>query len=159
MKYFNEWDELVNAANGKVKEILKNDVSPIAEDILKKHIQTDIYNVYTPKTNGWVSTVNGQRYRTTYTRRHVLEQSVTTIFQNDNTIIITSTATASSPVIRGHRFYNNMPGAFLKLLEVGNMGIWKNGFPRPAVKNTQTEIDTSVDISTAIQKGVEREIG
>lgn len=151
-RFFSDWESLVSAVDAKATQILQRDVAPVAEDILKKHIKSDIYDVYTPKQNGWV---NG----TTYQRRHTLEQSVTTIVQDKNTILVTSTATASPAVLSGWSFHNRYPGAFLKLLEVGNMGIWRGGFPRPAVTNTQNEIDTSQEIKSAIQNGIQREIG
>lgn len=149
---FSDWESLISAVDAKASKILKTDVAPIAEDILKEHIKSDIYDVYTPIENGWV---NG----TTYKRRHILEGAVTTIVQDKNTILITSTATASPAVVSGWSFHNRYPGAFLKLLEVGNMGIWNGGFPRPAVSNTQKEFDTSQKIKSAIQKGIQREIG
>lgn len=151
-RFFSDWESLVSAVDAKATQILQRDVAPVAEDILKKHIKSDIYDVYTPKQNGWV---NG----TTYQRRHALEQAVTTIVQDKHTILITSTATASPAVLSGWSFHNRYPGAFLKLLEVGNMGIWRGGFPRPAVTNTQNEIDTSQEIKSAIQNGIQREIG
>lgn len=150
--FFSDWESLVSAADAKATQILQRDVAPVAEDILKKHIKSDIYDVYTPKPNGWV---NG----TTYQRRHTLEQAVTTIAQDTHTILVTSTATASPAVLSGWSFHNRYPGAFLKLLEVGNMGIWRGGFPRPAVTNTQNEIDTSQEIKSAIKNGIQREIG
>lgn len=151
-RFFSDWESLVSAVDAKATQILQRDVAPVAEDILKKHIKSDIYDVYTPKQNGWV---NG----TTYQRRHALEQAVTTIVQDKHTILVTSTATASPAVLSGWSFHNRYPGAFLKLLEVGNMGIWRGGFPRPAVTNTQNEIDTSQEIKSAIQNGIQREIG
>ncbi len=151
-RFFSDWESLVSAVDAKATQILQRDVAPVAEDILKKHIKSDIYDVYTPKQNGWV---NG----TTYQRRHALEQAVTTIMQDRHTILITSTATASPAVLSGWSFHNRYPGSFLKLLEVGNMGIWRGGFPRPAVTNTQNEIDTSQKIKSAIQNGIQREIG
>ena len=151
-RFFSDWESLVSAVDAKATQILQRDVAPVAEDILKKHIKSDIYDVYTPKPNGWV---NG----TTYQRRYALEQAVTTIVQDKHTILVTSTATASPAVLSGWSFHNRYPGAFLKLLEVGNMGIWRGGFPRPAVTNTQNEIDTSQEIKSAIQNGIQREIG
>lgn len=151
-RFFSDWESLVSAVDAKATQILQRDVAPVAEDILKKHIKSDIYDVYTPKQNGWV---NG----TTYQRRHALEQAVTTIVQDKHTILVTSTATASPAVLSGWSFHNRYPGAFLKLLEVGNMGIWRGGFPRPAVTNTQNEIDISQEIKSAIQNGIQREIG
>lgn len=152
-KYFGDFDSLVSAVNGKIAIILKEDVSPIAEEILKKHINSDIYDAYTPKENGWVG-------HETYQRRHVLENSIET-FQNDkkNEILITSTATASPAIVSGWSFRNRYPGAFLKLLEKGNMGIWRGGFPRPAVSNTQNELDNSDAVAEAIAAGIKREIG
>ena len=97
--YFSEWDDLVNAVDDKLSVILEKDVAPIAEEILKKHIKSDIYDAYTPKENGWV---NG----TTYQRRHVLEETVTSIMLDKNTVLITSTATASPSVVSGWSFHN-----------------------------------------------------
>lgn len=151
-RFFSDWESLVNAVDEKATQILQRDVSPVAEKILKKHIKSDIYDVYTPKENGWVD-------GTTYQRRHVLEQNVTTLIQDKHTILITSAATASPAVLSGWSFRNRYPGAFLKLLEVGNMGIWSGGFPRPTVTNTQNEIDTSKEIKSAIRNGIQREIG
>lgn len=151
-QFFFGWEELVSAVDAKASKILKQDVAPIAEDILKRHIKSDIYDVYTPKENGWV---NGE----TYKRRYALEQAITTLVQDKNTILVTSTATASPAVLSGWSFHNRYPGAFLKLLEVGNMGIWNGGFPRPAVANTQNEIDSSSAIENAIKSGIQREIG
>lgn len=150
--YFSDWDDLVNAVDSKLSVILEKDVAPIAEEILSKHIKSDIYDAYAPKENGWV---NG----TTYQRRHLLEDAVTSIMLDNNTLLVTSTATASPSIISGWSFHNRYQGAFLKLIESGNTGIWKSGFPRPAVTNTQEEIDNSNKITSAIKRGIKREIG
>lgn len=155
-RYFSDWESLIAAVNAQATKILEKDVAPVAEDILAKHIKSDIYDAYTPKTNGWVASDGS---RTTYQRRHVLEEQITTIVQDKHTILVTSTATASPAIIKGWSFHNRYPGAFLKLLESGNMGIWSGGFPRPVVKNTQDEIDNSSAIKSAIKNGIQREIG
>lgn len=150
--HFEDWDSLVEAVESKAEKILKDDVSTVAEALLKQHIKSDIYDVYTPHENAWV---NGS----TYQRRHVLEESITSFISDKNTLLITSTANASLAVVSGWSFQNRYPGAFLKLLESGNMGIWRQGFPRPAVSNTQNEIDGSPQIKSAIRNGIKREIG
>lgn len=155
-KFFDDWDSLVNAVNKVASNVLKNDVAPVAEDILIKHIKSDIYDAYTPKQNGWV-TPEGKA--TTYERRHVLERSVTSYTTNNDTLLVTSTAMASKSVVKGYSFRNRYDGSFLQLLESGNMGIWRGGFPRPAVKNTQDEIDRSRRITSIIRQGIQREIG
>lgn len=151
-QYFSDWDSLIKAVDDKAENVLKKDVAPIAEELLRKHIKSDIYDVYTPRENAWV---NGS----TYQRRHVLEESITSFMSDKNTLLITSSATASPAIVNGWSFHNRYPGAFLKLLESGNMGIWKRGFPRPAVSNTQDEIDQSPKIKSAIKQGIQREIG
>lgn len=125
MPDYDNWEELCEAAQGRCKDILSRDVAPVAIQIVKKHIQKDIYDAYTPITGGWV---NG----TTYSRRHVLEGSVYHTFIHDDEIMVTSNATASKSVVKGYSFHNRRPGSFLQLLESGHMGIWRHGFPRPA---------------------------
>jgi len=149
MPDYDNWEELCEAAQGRCKDILNRDVAPVAIQIVKKHIQKDIYDAYTPITGGWV---NG----TTYSRRHVLEGSVYHTFIHDDEIMVTSRATASKSVVPGYSFHNRRPGSFLKLLETGRMGIWRNGFPRPAIGNAQKEIDHSSAIRNAIQSGLDR---
>lgn len=153
--YYSDWDRLVKAADNTVNHILKKYVAPTAETILKKHIQKDIYDAYTPKPRGWVG-------RQTYSRRHVLEGAVyseITTKYSYHEMLITSKATASPAVVKGWSFHNRYPGAFLKLLESGNMGIWYGGFARPAVSNAQSEIDRSDEIVSKIRTGVTDKIG
>lgn len=154
-KYFSDWESLTKAVEVSAQNILKKYAAPTAKDIFKKHIQEDIYNAYTPKPNAWV---NG----TTYVRRHVLENNIVINTSNAGggvELFITSSATASTPIIRGYSFRNRYNGAFLKLLESDNLGIWRNGFPRPAVTNTQIEFDEGDDIKKAILAGIKNEIG
>lgn len=150
-KEFSDWNSLVSAVEATIPNILKKDVAPIAEKILRQHIEADIYGTYTPKLGAWV---NGS----TYQRRHVLENSVSSFIDGD-VLTVTSTATASPSVVKGYSFSSEEDGAFLKLLEKGKMGIWKNGFPRPAVSNTQKDFKSNGELRAAIQKGIKREIG
>lgn len=149
MPDYSSWEELCAAAQNKCHEILDRDVAPVARDIVKRHIQHDIYDVYTPIPNGWV---NG----TTYQRRHVLSSSVYHTFVHDDEIMVTSNATASKAVVPGYSFHNRRPGSFLKLLETGRMGIWRGGFPRPAIGKAQEEINHSSAIRNAIRSGLDR---
>lgn len=160
--FFSDWESLVSAVDAKATKILQKDVAPVAEDILKKHIKSDIYDVYTPKTNGWVlkvgQTANGRdKYvRATYQRRNDLIDAVYSRMMGEHTLFITSKAKVNTPV---SGVFANHEGAFLELLESGNMGLWRGGFPRPAVSNAQSDIDTSRDIKSAIKNGIQREIG
>ena len=162
-QYFSDWESLIDAANNKAKEILKTDVAPAAEIILKKHIKSDIYDAYTPKKNGWVLKTGGKtksgkdKYiRATYERRNNLIDMVYSSMIGSNTLLITSSETANTPLGGTSMKYI---GAFLELLESEDMGLWKGGFPRPAVSNAQSEIDKSSSIKSAIKKGIQREIG
>ena len=163
-RFFSDWESLVSAVDAKATQILQRDVAPVAEDILKKHIKSDIYDAYTPKTNGWVlkvgTTASGKdKYvRTTYQRRNDLIDAVYSRMMGKHTLFITITSSAKVNTPLFGKFKNH-EGAFLELLESGNMGLWRGGFPRPAVMNTQNEIDTSHEIKSAIQNGIQREIG
>lgn len=150
MKAYSDWESLATGAQDACRTILNTDVAPIAMDIVKKHIQTDIYNKYSPRPNAWV---NG----TTYQRRGLLTKSVFYTYVSDDEILVTSDASASKPIINGYVFKNRGLGSFLSLLESGKTGVWRKGFPRPAIKNAQKEIDTSRAIKGAIRQGLIRE--
>lgn len=132
-------------------EILKKDVAPIVEKILKRHIKTDIYDAYTPQENAWVG---GE----TYKRRHSLQKNITSKILPDGSLLVTSTAYANKAIAAptGFSFYDMEVGGFLHMLEDGHMGIWKSGFPRPAVSNAQRETDESAEVRAAIEKGIQR---
>jgi hypothetical protein len=162
-KYYDDWGPLVAAANRKTKTILETDVAPVAEDILKRHIRDDIYGAYRPKTNGWV---DEDGHRATYERRNDLSNKVTSVFEQTftgTTITVTSTEIPRHPVRKGFAKtwwnHNRTTGSLLQLLESGNMGIWRGGFARPAVSNTQEAFETDRRINAAIKRGVTREIG
>lgn len=153
MGFYADWGSLVAAAEQKVATILKQDVAPVAEEIVKSHIQSDIYYAYTPQEGAWV---NGS----TYQRRHVLEDSIESTMLSNNTLLITSNASASPSILKGSGFRASAPGAFLQMLESGNTGIWKKGFARPAIAHAQIEIDDSIQggaLSSAIERGIKRE--
>ena len=150
-RQFEDWDLLTDAVQSRCATILDKKVAPIAKNIVRKHIQTDIYDVYTPKENGWVLSDGSP---TTYKRRYLLLKNgaIYHTFSKSDEIMITSNVTASPAVVKGWSFRNRYPGAFLKLLETGNMGVWHGGFPRPAIGNAQKEIDKSLQIRSVISQ-------
>lgn len=147
-----DFESLVAAVERQIPKILLEDVAPVAEEILRKHIKSDIYDVYKPKEGAWVS-------GTTYERRHVLEESIVFEITNEDTMTVTSNASASTPIISKWSFDNKQPGAFLQMLESGKTGIWKSGFARPVIQNVQKEIDSSSRIIKAIHEGIKGRIG
>lgn len=154
MPDYDDWDGLADAAQKACEDILTEHVVPVMQEILKRHIQTDIYDAYTPIDH---YTFGGKIYEG-YKRRHILERSMYWEIQgrNRDTAMVTSTAKANKPIVKGYSFHNRRPGAFLKMLEGEKRGIWKNGFPRPAISNAQREIDKSKEIERAIQAGIDR---
>jgi hypothetical protein len=138
----NDWEALVAQAQAKLDLVLQQDVSPVAEEILQERIAADIYAAYTPAY---------------YQRRHVLEESIVSDITAPGTLLVTSTADASPSLVPGYAFENRYPGAFLEMLEVGNMGFWRRHFPRPAVSMAQGVIDRSAEIRRAIEAGIHRE--
>jgi len=150
-KNCDSWETLTDVVQQRCAAILDKRVAPIAKEIVRKHIETDIYGVYTPVENGWVDSA---WTRATYERRYsfLKRGAIYYSFSKPDEILITSDAKVSPPVVKGWSFRHRYPGAFLKLLETGNMGIWKAGFPRPAIGNAQKEIDRSSQISRAIRQ-------
>ena len=140
----NDWEALVSQAQTKLDAVLQNGVAPVAEKILKERIAKDIYAAYTPAY---------------YERRHVLEQHVESNLTGCGTLLVTSTAGVSPSIIPGYTFENRYPGAFLEMLETGNMGFWRKNFPRPAVARTQEELDKSREIDRVIRDSLKREFG
>lgn len=159
MPYYDNWDDLVTAVQDHCTKILEDDVCPVVEEIVLRHIHDDIYSVYKPKPGRWV---NG----TTYERRYSLLDKRNMYHEmqdNGRTLMVTSVAKASPSVVKGYSFHNRRPGAFLSLLESGNMGIWFGGFPRPAISNAQREIDKGLSsvhsaIGAAIQSGLDKRL-
>jgi len=155
-KRYTSFSALENGINNDIQTILERDVAPIMEEILREHIQSDIYDVDadTPKEGAWI-------HGTTYHRRHVLESSIIHYFNKRETQInVTSRATASPSVCKGWSFHNRRPGVFLQMLENGDMGFVMKSprvastFPRPALSNAQEEINGNPLILDAIRRGL-----
>lgn len=145
------------------EQSVKNKISKIIERVLKEHIQNDIYNVYTPKVNGWKIRGKDGKLRTgTYQRRGVLLSGVTTVYNSNDTFTITSNAVPSFS-IRGNRTSTSI-GSELELLESGKLGIlnyaWNTSpfstgrFERPAVANSEEEVKTSTVIQNEIESAI-----
>ena len=146
--WFDDVDELIGALSITNTDEVVQQVANEVQAILLKHIKSDIYDAYTPKEGAWV---NG----TTYQRRHVLEGNIKSTLEPDGTLLTTSDAPAGQSIVKGYNF-SNADSGFLQLLESGHMGIWKNGFPRPAVTNAQREVDSSSRIKSILEKGTKR---
>lgn len=151
----NEYDgfpALAAGVNDVISDILYNggssSVAVAAKKIYLKHVQNDVYSAYTPKEGKWVG-------GTTYIRRYTLEHGAYVKMEDPTTLIASSDAEADDCVVPGYFFSNENQG-FLRLIESGNTGIWKHGFPRPFVTNAQKEFDSSSEISRAIQNEINR---
>ena len=145
-KAYDSIDGFYDAVVAALPTVMQEYVAPYVEDILSEHIESDIYDVYTPKENGWV---NG-----TYHRRHALTWNIASFIKGD-TLSTTSTA-APSASITGARTWGSEDGAFFDLLASGNMGLWRGGFPRPAIPKAQAEVDKSITvIENLVQKGLD----
>lgn len=149
------WSQLVGEAQNACRDILEDDVAPVATKILKKHIKTDIYDAYTPKTNGWVVMRGKKRIRQTYQRRNDLSADLFYIVNKDKELTVSSNSNPMPP-ITGAKIRFNGYGSLLYLLESADMGLWRGGFPRPAVTNAQKEINESAAIANAINHGLSK---
>lgn len=140
---FNSLDRLsevvIDAA--AVKTVLIDYVAPVVEDILRKHIQDDIYGAYSP---------------TSYVRRGSLTGTITSRMIADDELLVTAISQPNAPA---HGWASSGEGAFLYMLEVGDLGWWRKGFPRPAISNAQKEVDASAAVERAKKAGIKRVMG
>lgn len=144
--------ELAAYIDSRTDEILLDYVAPVVEEILLKNIENMIYGTYTPQPGAWV---NG----TTYQRRRLFGDHMVRKIEEPGLLAVTSNAAPSDPVVKGARFLPYTDGAFLGMLENGDMGIWRSGFPRPAVSSAQKEVYHSLAVQIAIRSGLERLFG
>lgn len=143
LRWFDSVEELGKHIVGSSKnELVSRDaaevVAELGKEVLRARIEQNIYGHYTPRTGAWIG-------GTTYHARHDLADNVTAEIKPDGTILITTNAHVHGPIVRGAMFndHGDPGGSFLKLLESGNLGIWRNGFPRRAVPIAQADVESS----------------
>ena len=151
MVYCSTWEDLIKESKTKTLNILSQDIAPVAKEIVERHIQSDIYNAYTPQPHAWV---NGDTYKR---RGSLLKNMTVDINQTTFEIFITNNAMPDSPIVQGSVFQPTGQGSFLRMLSSGNTGIWKRGFPRPAIENAVLDFKNGNELKSAIQKGINRE--
>ena len=158
-RLFDDWEALVRGAMGIVPEILMNDVAPKAKHIMRAHIGTDIYQAYSPKPLGWVRVGDGGKWRrATYQRRGGLASGVFARLEDNSTLVVSSnTPPNESPT--GANVYGGESGGLLRIIEGTNHGLWRGGFPRPAVSRTTADFRSNGSLHHAIRKGIENKIG
>lgn len=151
-RIFETFEQMAEYAKGDAKKILREKVAPFARKTLREHIQADIYDVYEPHEKAWVG-------ETTYQRRGRLGSRVEAFYPEDDEVLVTSLEPANISVVKGCHFSNRYAGSFLELLASGNMGIWKNGFSRPAVELAQEDIETSYEFDRIVGNGIRKYMG
>lgn len=150
--FHKNWKDLTSEIQENlIPEILK-DISSVAEQILKDRIKKDIYGVYQPKEGAWV-------LGSTYRRREELIPLVVSEVRDKNTLFVTSLAEASESILKNSIFSENHNGAFLELLEKGDLGFWRKNFPRPAISNTEREYEKGNKIKAELNKSIKTRIG
>lgn len=130
--------ESYELTKSEIEDILMHEVAAVAVEILQRHIIEDVYDMWTP---------------THYLRRYSLTENIKWKIDDDGMLLVTSVAEPSPPHTGWH---SSGDGAFLYAIEQGNMGWWRQRFPRPAISLAQREVDHSVAIERAIDAGVKR---
>lgn len=149
----------IGVSDSVIQDIMMHEVADVVEKILLKHIQTDIYDAYSPHIYSWNTTPPGW-YRLNdreiqYRRRNSLLSSAGIYKEmNGNELFMTSDVEANQAVIGVWSSHGH--GSFLQMLEVGPGPVWKGAFGRPAISNAQEEIDSSSDIQKAFDAGLKR---
>lgn len=140
----------IGLTEAQIRTVLNEYVAPVMREILLNHIASDIYGAYSPKEYAWIG---GETY---HRKGSLLSEMALYSEITGNTIFMTSDAEPENlwggGLGGGH-------GAFLAVLEAGDMGAWTRvthrWLARPALSGAQEEVDTSPLIEDAARRGVE----
>ena len=149
-----------------IKDVLMNDVAPEMEDILIRHIESDIYGAYTPHEFRWswnytppgfVRSRGDSSSYIKYQRRNSLLDKGKMVRKmiDDNTVFVTQDAEPNESIL-GWTWVPNGDGAFLQMLGTHVGRLWYGGFARDAIGPAQKEIDESQEVMSALERGIKR---
>ena len=176
IKSFGSWDELMSAMDGGLKATLQQDVGNYLNDLLREYIAVEIYGVYSPKPNAWVTISydsDGNRVAkpSTYRRRYSLLDGISAIMLDDHTVSSSNNAKPDTPIGRGFNMggiggsgwssgkggwnTHGRRGGFLQMWDKGWMGFLSdNGAESPAprrpVTHAQEYVNSHLDEVAAI---------
>lgn len=136
-----DWAGELKESDLEISKAAIAEIKRLGEDLLKRHIETSIYAIDRRGENSWV-------HRKKYERRHQLPETVRSYVEG-NYVWITADGEPNTPIGKNSTFVSAEPGAFLGLLESGNLGFltktrrYAPKFPRPVLKNAQKEADSA----------------
>jgi len=136
---FDTEEALLLAMGDALPELVENYVKPKGEGLLRQNIRSRVYGAYTPTeyVRRW-SLLNMVKSEITRTGGYSVDYSVTS-------------EASPAPPARGFVYQK---GGFLFMLENGDLGFWRKGFPRPSISPTQSQFDRGY-LSGAIRTGIE----
>lgn len=135
MPQFNNLKELENYLKDKVQNAMRNEVAKTVIDTEKKHVQTDVYAVYTP---------------TEYERTYQL--------LSDESYVVKDIPDGIS--VKNIRHDEETGKMIAPVLESGIGYDWDspiNGVPRRFTENTVQDLSQSKDHIKALQNGLKRQ--
>lgn len=137
---FDTEEALLIAMGDALPELVENYVKPRAEGLLRRNINTRVYRSYTP---------------TEYVRRWSLLNNIYSEITKTGgySVDYDVTSTANTKPLSKNSGWTYYRGGFLYMLENGDMGFWRKGFPRPSIEPTQSEFDRGY-LSSAIRTGI-----
>lgn len=146
---------LMNTINNTMKTTMETEVLEHVEDVLKKYVQTEVYDKSKLKPNAWVG---GK----TYERRYALfnspmwHETESNSHGNIGTYKLRATSTADAgPSILGYPI-GGENGWFLGMLEEGNLGFYDPSFPRPVIPVAQEFLDNDSTVKKIVIDGLSR---
>lgn len=161
--------------NAVIKNTLEQKIGEQVWEILKEHIEKDVYEAYSPRGT-WVwgtpqdSGFSGYQRRRQKGLLSESDKNISVYHQpagNKWTLRVTTDA-QPTPSVLGDSWVSK-PGGFLRLLEEGYLGFWLDTlssarriswpFPRPVITNAQAEANRnkkkySAELTAAIIKAI-----
>ena len=148
------------AIDAVIKQALEHQIGEQVWDILKVHIEGDVYNDYSPGGRWMWGTpqdnpyIGYQRRRTTGLLYESDKNIRVSNSGNKWNLRVTTNAQPTPSVLNDS--WDDSPGGFLALLESGNLGFWSrtldtygqrdvtHPFPRPVITNAQREASANM---------------
>ena len=130
MAVFDSFAELESHLMEELRSVIHNDIPPIVDDVIKEHINSDVYS-YSPE---W------------YDRRGMMKSGENLKhYEGDLSLLVTDETPGNTPVFPGYQPSGTDLSFIINTGAQGNgNGMWRKAFARPYIDNAQKDVNAKV---------------
>ena len=131
MPVFDTFEAMKTYIESELKDTLGNEIADMVDETIKKHAESDVYDVYDPHF---------------YDRRNLLRSGDFYIHDLSGfTLTVMDVTPGDTPTGEGHNpTGKELPDIIEHGLQNNGHGKWLGAFARPYIANAQEEVDTKV---------------